>query len=168
MGADGLRPWLVLVVGHTADRFDRRHVLRVCQLVAMVAVVTLATGSTMGWITEHLIFALVFVVGCARAFEMPTMQALLPALVPVRLLPRAVASSASAAQTAITDAGLTVGAADPAAMRRRWTELGLDHAVQFVPASERGGGIDGLDLVATDRARAGETTELCGVAIRFV
>ena len=65
-------------------------------------------------------------------------------------------------------AGLTVGAADPAAMRRRWAELGLDHAVQFVPASERGEGIDGLDLVATDRARAGETTELCGVAIRFV
>jgi len=92
---------LVLVVGHAADRFDRRHVLRVCQLVAIVAVVTLATGSAMGWITEHTIFALVFVVGCARAFEMPTMQALLPALVPLRLLPRAVASSASAGQTAI-------------------------------------------------------------------
>jgi hypothetical protein len=66
-----------------------------------VAVATLATGSVMGWITEHVIFALVFVVGCARAFEMPTMQALLPALVPLRLLPRAVASSASASQTAI-------------------------------------------------------------------
>ncbi len=92
---------LVLVVGHIADRFDRRHVLRVCQLVAIVAVATLATGSVMGWITEHLIFALVFVVGCARAFEMPTMQALLPALVPLQLLPRAVASSASASQTAI-------------------------------------------------------------------
>jgi uncharacterized membrane protein YhaH (DUF805 family) len=81
--------------------FRSRHVLRVCQLVAIVAVVTLATGSTMGWITEHSIFALVFVVGCARAFEMPTMQALLPVLVPMRLLPRAVASSASAGQTAI-------------------------------------------------------------------
>ena len=65
-------------------------------------------------------------------------------------------------------AGVSVGAADPAAMRRRWAELGLDHAVQFVPASERGEGIDGLDLVATDRARAGETMELCGVALRFV
>ena len=42
---------LVLVVGHIADRFDRRHVLRVCQLVALVAVATLATGSVMGWIT---------------------------------------------------------------------------------------------------------------------
>jgi MFS family permease len=92
---------LVLVVGHIADRFDRRHVARACQLVAIVAVAMLAVGSVMGWITQHVIFALVFVVGCARAFEMPTMQALLPALVPLRLLPRAVASSASAAQTAI-------------------------------------------------------------------
>ena len=51
---------------------------------------------------------------------------------------------------------------------QRWAELGLDHAVQFVPATDRGEGIDGLDLVATDRDRAGETMELCGVAIRLV
>ena len=56
----------------------------------------------MGWITERAIFVLVFAIGCSRAFEMPTMQALLPALVPLRLLPRAVASAASASQTAIT------------------------------------------------------------------
>jgi MFS family permease len=61
----------------------------------------LAIGSAMGWITEHAIFALVFVIGCSRAFEMPTLQALLPALGPLRLLPRAVASAASATQTAI-------------------------------------------------------------------
>ena len=65
-------------------------------------------------------------------------------------------------------AGISVAAADPAAMRQRWAELGLDHAVQFAPAGARGEGIDGLDLVATDRARAGETMELCGVAIRLV
>jgi predicted enzyme related to lactoylglutathione lyase len=67
-----------------------------------------------------------------------------------------------------TIAGVTVGAADPAAMRRRWAELGLDHAVRFVPATDRGEGIDGLDLVATDRDRASETIEVGGVAIRFV
>jgi hypothetical protein len=65
-------------------------------------------------------------------------------------------------------AGLAIGAADPAAMRARWAELGLDHAVRFAPATERGEGIDGLDLVATDRDRAGETMELCGIAIRLV
>ena len=92
---------LVLVVGHIADRFDRRRILCACQGVALVAVAILAAGSAMGWVTEQVIFALVFVIGCARAFEMPTIQALLPALVPQRLLPRAVASSASATQTAI-------------------------------------------------------------------
>jgi hypothetical protein len=65
-------------------------------------------------------------------------------------------------------AGFSVGAADPAAMRRRWTELGLDHSVRFLPESDRGEGIDGLDLVATDRDRAGETMNLCGVTIRLV
>ena len=65
-------------------------------------------------------------------------------------------------------AGLAIGAADPAAMRARWAELGLDHAVRFAPATDRGEGIDGLDLVATDRDRAGETMELCGIAIRLV
>jgi hypothetical protein len=35
-------------------------------------------------------------------------------------------------------AGLTIAATDPAAMRRRWAELGLDHAVRFVAASDRG------------------------------
>lgn len=65
-------------------------------------------------------------------------------------------------------AGVTVGATDPEAMQRRWAELGLHHAVRFVPATDRGEGIDGLDLVATDRERAGETMELCGVTVRFV
>jgi glyoxalase-like protein len=65
-------------------------------------------------------------------------------------------------------AGISVGAVDPAAMRQRWAELGLDHAVRFVPAGARGEGIDGLDLVATDRDRAGESIELGGVAIRLV
>ena len=92
---------LVLVVGHVADRFDRRRILCACQFLSLFAAATLAIGSAMGWISEHAIFALVFVIGCSRAFEMPTMQALLPALVPLRLLPRAVASAASATQTAI-------------------------------------------------------------------
>jgi len=92
---------LLLLAGHVADRFDRRRVVRVCQCVQALVAAGLAAGSAMGWINEHAIFALVFAVGAARAFENPAMQSLLPALVPSRILPRAVASSASAAQTAI-------------------------------------------------------------------
>src|SRR5207253_11016405 len=61
----------------------------------------LALGSYQGWITEHLIFALIFVVGAARAFQMPAMAALLPLLVPRRLFPRALATNSAATQAAI-------------------------------------------------------------------
>ncbi len=90
----------VLVTGHVADRYDRRIVLCVCQIVEGLCAATLAFGTWKGILTREWIFALVFVLGSARAFEMPTLQSLLPALVPAQLLPRAVASAASANQTA--------------------------------------------------------------------
>jgi catechol 2,3-dioxygenase-like lactoylglutathione lyase family enzyme len=65
-------------------------------------------------------------------------------------------------------AGVTVAATDPAAMRARWHELELDAAVRFVGAGPRGEGIDGVDLVATDRARAGELHEICGTRFQLV
>ena len=65
-------------------------------------------------------------------------------------------------------AGVTIGAHDPAAMRATWAGVRLDHAVRFVPASDRGEGIDGLDLVAADRSRAGETVAVGGVEVRLV
>jgi len=65
-------------------------------------------------------------------------------------------------------AGVTVAAVDPEAMRARWHELEVDRAVRFVEAGPRGEGIDGMDLVATDRARAGEIREICGVRCALV
>jgi hypothetical protein len=65
-------------------------------------------------------------------------------------------------------AGVDVAADDPAAMQARWRQLEVDHAVRFVPAGPRGEGIDAIDLVATDRRRAGETTTIGGVELRFV
>ena len=65
-------------------------------------------------------------------------------------------------------AGVDVAAEDPVAMRARWTELGLDHAVRFVAAGPRGEGIDAIDMVAADRARAGESAHICGVDVRLV
>jgi MFS family permease len=93
--------FLVLVAGHVADRFDRRHVLQLCMVTEALAALGLGAGSALGRIDERTIFALIFVIGCARAFQMPTMQALLPGLVPPRLLARAIAASASAGQAAI-------------------------------------------------------------------
>jgi hypothetical protein len=65
-------------------------------------------------------------------------------------------------------AGVTVAALDPARMHARWRELELDTSVRFVEAGERGEGIDGVDLVATDRARTGEVREICGTRFALV
>ena len=91
---------LTLVVGHVADRYDRRIIVRWCQIVEGLAAGALALGSFSGWQSKESILAIVFVAGAARAFEAPTMHALVPILVPAPLIPRAVAWSASAHQTA--------------------------------------------------------------------
>lgn len=92
---------LVFVVGHVADKHDRRNVARVSALVEALAAATLALGSMGGWLNREIIFAIVFVIGAGRAFSKPTMSAMLPSLMPAALLPRAVAGSASATQFAI-------------------------------------------------------------------
>ena len=91
---------LNLLVGHVADRYDRRRIAAACQLVGGIATTLLATGSFFGLITPAAIFAAVALIGAARAFETPSFQALLPGLVPAALFPRATAYSASALQTA--------------------------------------------------------------------
>ncbi len=91
---------LTLAVGHVADRYDRRKIARLCQIVEGMAAVMLAWGSHSGWQSKESILIIMFIVGAVHAFEGPTMQALLPGLVPVPLIPRAAAWSASAMQTA--------------------------------------------------------------------
>src|SRR6516165_5391174 len=73
---------LSVVIGQVADRFDRRVVVATCQVGKALAALALAAGT-------------------ARAFEMPSIHALLPGFVPVTLLPRAIAASVSAQQTAV-------------------------------------------------------------------
>ena len=65
-------------------------------------------------------------------------------------------------------AGVTVRANDPAAMRARWHELGVDHAVRFEHAGDGSEGIDELELVAADRSRTGEVRRLGQLTIRLV
>jgi MFS family permease len=91
---------LTLVVGHTADRYDRRLIVGICQTVEGLAAVTLTLGSVGGWLTVERMLAIVAVVGAARAFEGPTTSAFMPGLVPRALLPQASAWHASATQTA--------------------------------------------------------------------
>jgi len=92
---------LALPAGHVADLFDRRRIVLICQAVEGAAAVFLAVGSWLHWFDEQAILIIVFVVGCARAFEFPTMQALLPSLVPVQMLSRAMAAGSSASMSAM-------------------------------------------------------------------
>jgi len=74
--------------------------VRLCQIVEGLAAAALAFGSLSGWQSKESILAVIFIAGAARAFEAPTLHALVPGLVPTLLIPRAVAWSASAHQTA--------------------------------------------------------------------
>ena len=76
------------------------------------------------------------------------------------------AHAENAVVTAI--AGIDVAAEDPDKMQARWHELEIDHAVRFVTAGDRGEGIDAVDLVATDRNRAGASATIGGVELRLV
>ncbi len=91
---------LTLVVGHVADRYDRRNIARICQTIEGLSAGVLALASFSGWQSKESILLIIFIVGAARAFEGPTLHALLPGLVPVQIFPRAAAWSSSAMQTA--------------------------------------------------------------------
>jgi MFS family permease len=91
---------LTLAAGHVADRYDRRLIVATCQTIAFATSATLALGVAMGWMTMTGILACVTVLGAARAFESPTLSALMPGLVGEANLQHASAWSASANQTA--------------------------------------------------------------------
>ena len=91
---------LTLLIGHVADRCDRRLVVGLCQGAEACAAAALALGSLGGWLGGGSIFVIAAVTGAARAFESPTMAALVPGLVPGPVIPRATAWFASANQSA--------------------------------------------------------------------
>jgi MFS family permease len=91
---------LTLVVGQVADRFDRRLVVVTCEVAQAAGTVALALGSLGGWLQRDGILTIVAVIGAARAFENPARAALLPQLVPLSTLPRAIAGVTSAGQMA--------------------------------------------------------------------
>lgn len=99
---------LGLFVGQVSDRYDRRAVIRLTQIAKALAAIGIALATIGGWLTRELMFSILFVVGVARAFEIPTMHAIVPDIVPQSLLPRAIAASSSAQQTAII-AGPAIG-----------------------------------------------------------
>ncbi|QHT58527.1 MFS transporter [Paenibacillus lycopersici] len=91
---------LTFVVGHVADRFDRRLIVAWCQTSESVVAALLLVGSMEGWLGRGEILAAAALLGAFRAFEGPASSALLPQLVPKNVLQQAVSWSTSAGQTA--------------------------------------------------------------------
>jgi MFS family permease len=92
---------LTLLIGHAADRYDRRMIVRGAQSIYVVVSIMIAGALIAGALTRELLFAAVFLIGCARAFEMPTAHTLASTLVPVSMISRAIAAWTSANQTAV-------------------------------------------------------------------
>jgi MFS family permease len=92
---------LALPAGHLADQFDRRRIVLIGQIVEWMAIVLLATLTLLHAINEVGILLLIFTISTAKAFESPSMQSMVPALVPPSLLPRAMAVNGSAMQAAM-------------------------------------------------------------------
>ncbi len=92
---------LTFIVGHVADRFDRRRIGLVCQLILATVSALLAIATWQDWLTPAGILVAVTIMGATVAFERPTMAALLPSIMPSSLLQRAIATSTSMMQTAL-------------------------------------------------------------------
>ncbi|WSG94401.1 MFS transporter [Rhizobium johnstonii] len=92
---------LTFVVGHVADRFDRRRIGLVCRGDRGGDGAGAGDRHRQQWLTPAGILAAVTVLGAVVAFERPTMAALLPNIVPASMLQKAVATSTSMMQTAL-------------------------------------------------------------------
>jgi MFS family permease len=82
---------LSLVSGAVADTYDRRRVMIGAETLALVCVLVLFVETRTGAITLPVLYAMVFLVAIAGAFDNPARAALLPTLVAREVFPRAVA-----------------------------------------------------------------------------
>lgn len=99
---------LILLTGHVADRFDRRHVIMICYTLEALCAAALLTLAWQGLEAVWPIFVVVFGIGIARAFASPASQAFMPNLVPVEDFSNALAWNSTAWQIA-TVGGPAVG-----------------------------------------------------------
>lgn len=99
---------LTPVAGLAADRFDRRHVAAFANGIDGCVAGVLAAATWADAVNLPILFALAAAHGAARVFAGPSMSAIAPNIVPPALLPRAIALSSIAWQTASV-AGPAVG-----------------------------------------------------------
>jgi len=92
--------FLFLLAGHAADRFNRKKLLMVCNVAFALCSALLIEITRVGAHSVRPIYAVLVLLGVARAFNSPAGRALLPALVPLEVFPNAVAWNSTTYQTA--------------------------------------------------------------------
>ena len=110
---------LTPVAGWVADRFERRKVAIFANMIDLVIAVLLGWFTWIDGLTLPLLFALAALHGVARVFVGPAMSAIAPNIVPPAVLPRAIAMSSIAWQSASVvgpAAGGLIYAAHPASV----------------------------------------------------
>ena len=106
LGLVGLVQFLPLfvaspVAGYAADTQDRRRLALICQSIATVIALILTLSALAGHLGRGQIFLLVGLLGLMRAFEFPTLSALIPLVAPREHMARAVSVYSSANQASI-------------------------------------------------------------------
>ncbi|WP_300974246.1 MFS transporter [Sphingomonas sp. LHG3406-1] len=91
---------LTPVAGWTADRFERRTVARIANGIDMLVALCLGLATWNEVLNLPLLFTLAAMHGVARVFVGPSMSAIAPNIVPPDLLPKAIALSSIAWQSA--------------------------------------------------------------------
>lgn len=91
---------LTPVAGWVADRVERRRVAQLANMIDLMVALALGFLTAKDALTLPILFGLAAAHGIARVFVGPAMSAIAPNLVPAELLPRAIAMSSIAWQSA--------------------------------------------------------------------
>jgi MFS family permease len=99
---------LILPAGQIADRHHRQKILTLCYVTEVVCAILLLAFTLSDMSSVWPVFSVMVLFGVARAFSMPSSQALIPNLVPIESFGNAVALNSSSFQVA-TILGPTIG-----------------------------------------------------------
>jgi len=154
IGLSQFLPFVVLILpaGHIADTHDRRRILTACFGLMWLCAALLLASSWQGLASARPVFAVMVLFGVARAFAMPTGQALLPNLVEREHFGVAVALNSSLWQVT-TIAGPALGGLLYLAGAKTvyGTVLGLLTGSVLLLATIRRGGTSGAPAQELDR-----------------
>ena len=102
LGLTQFVPFMLLtpLAGLVADRMDRRYVAAAATAVDLIIAVVLALANSNDILSLPFLFTLAALYGAARVFIGPSLSAIVPNVVPAELLPKAIAISSVAWQSA--------------------------------------------------------------------